>query len=51
MAQFEPSNPQHPEQNPTDWLEYRKYVASIPGLKLVVVEDPDKPKYNRRLLG
>ena len=40
---FEPSNPNHPKENPTAWAEYRKYVASIPGPKIVVVQDLDKP--------
>ncbi len=41
---FEPSNPQHPRQNPDAWNQYRAYVASIPGPKIVVVQDLDKPR-------
>lgn len=42
-VQFEPGNPQHPKRNPQAWSEYRRYVASIPGPKIVVVQDLDKP--------
>ena len=40
---FEPSNAKHPEKNPNAWSEYRRYVASLPGPKIVVVQDLDKP--------
>lgn len=43
-VQFEPSNPRHPQANPKAWSEYRDYVASIPGPKIVVVQDLDKPR-------
>lgn len=43
-VQIEPSNPSHPQQNPDGWNEYRRYVASIPGPKIVVVQDLDKPR-------
>ena len=39
----EPSNAAHPKQNPQAWSEYRRYVASISGPKVVVVQDLDKP--------
>ena len=39
----EPSNPRHREANPHAWSEYRRYVASIEGPKIVVVQDLDKP--------
>ncbi|MCU6711926.1 RraA family protein [Paenibacillus sp. J5C_2022] len=42
-VQFEPSNPDHPRQNANAWSEYRQYVAGIPGPKIVVVQDLDKP--------
>ncbi|MCU6791629.1 RraA family protein [Paenibacillus sp. WQ 127069] len=42
-VQFQPSNPDHPIQNPNAWSEYRQYVAGIPGPKIVVVQDLDKP--------
>lgn len=41
---IEPSNPQHPKTNPQAWSEYRRYVASVPGPKIVVVQDRDKPR-------
>lgn len=31
------------EQNPNAWREYRQYLASRPGPKIVVVQDLDKP--------
>jgi regulator of RNase E activity RraA len=40
---FEPSNPKHPKEHPEAWFEYRKYIASVPGPKIVVVQDLDKP--------
>jgi 4-hydroxy-4-methyl-2-oxoglutarate aldolase len=40
---FQPGNPEHPKKNPNAWSEYRKYVASVPGPKIVVVQDLDKP--------
>ena len=39
----EPSNPAHPKTNENAWSEYRHYIASIPGPKIVVVQDLDKP--------
>lgn len=41
----EPGNPDHPKNNPDGWNEYRSYVASIPGPKIVVVQDLDKPNF------
>ena len=40
---FEPSNPNHPKDNPNAWTEYRNYIASIEGPTIVVVQDLDKP--------
>jgi regulator of RNase E activity RraA len=40
---IEPGNPEHPAKNPDAWQQYRKYVASVPGPKIVVVHDLDKP--------
>ncbi|XOV92001.1 MAG: RraA family protein [Bacteroidota bacterium] len=40
----EPSNPKHKEQKNAA-AEYRKYVASIPFPKIVVVQDLDKPNH------
>ncbi|MSU51417.1 MAG: RraA family protein [Opitutus sp.] len=40
----EPSNGTHKKTNPNLWPEYRRYVASIPGPKIVIVQDLDKPR-------
>lgn len=42
-VQIEPSNPAHPKANPAAWSTYREYVAGMPGPKIVVVQDLDKP--------
>ena len=42
---IEPSNPEHCESSPNAWAEYRRYIASIPGPKIVVVQDLDAPDY------
>lgn len=39
----EPSNSAHPAANSRAWSDYRRYVASVPGPKIVVVQDLDKP--------
>jgi len=39
----EPGNPRHKRKNPNAWSEYRRYLASMPGPKIVVVQDLDKP--------
>jgi 4-hydroxy-4-methyl-2-oxoglutarate aldolase len=39
----EPSRKDHAEANPSAVGEYRSYIASIPGPKIVVVQDLDKP--------
>ena len=44
---IQPGNPAPKRNNPQAWSEYRRYVASVPGPKIVVVQDLDKP----RLLG
>ncbi|MDB6006102.1 MAG: dimethylmenaquinone methyltransferase [Prosthecobacter sp.] len=41
---IEPSNPAHREVNANAWSEYRHYIASVPGPKIVVVQDLDKPE-------
>ena len=41
---IEPSNAKHPQANPKAWSEYRRYVAGVPGPKIVVVQDLDKPR-------
>ncbi|MBM3878045.1 MAG: RraA family protein [Verrucomicrobia bacterium] len=40
----EPSNPAHRESNPTCIADYRRYVASVDGPKIVVIQDLDKPR-------
>jgi 4-hydroxy-4-methyl-2-oxoglutarate aldolase len=44
---IQPSDPTHKQKAPHAWSEYRRYVASVPGPKIIVVQDIDKP----RLLG
>src|SRR3954463_13733733 len=39
----EPSKAEHPQRTPLAWSEYREYVARMPGPKIVVVQDLDKP--------
>ncbi|MCI0391516.1 MAG: RraA family protein [Acidobacteria bacterium] len=41
----EPGNPAHKKNNPNGWNEYRRYMASVPGPKIVVVQDLDKPNF------
>jgi len=41
--QIQPGNPEHRQKNPNAWSEYRRYIASRPGPKIVVVQDLDKP--------
>lgn len=40
---IEPSNKRHREADPKGWSEYRRYIARVPGPKIVVVQDLDKP--------
>lgn len=40
---IQPSNGDHPRQQPEAWKQYRRYVASVPGPKVVVVQDLDQP--------
>jgi regulator of RNase E activity RraA len=42
---FEPSNRSHVAANPEAWSQYRRYVASQPSPKIVVVQDLDKPHH------
>jgi regulator of RNase E activity RraA len=41
---IEPSNPSHASARPDAWSEYRRYVAEMPGPKIVVIQDLDKPR-------
>jgi len=42
--QIQPGNINHRKQNPSALSEYRRYVASQEGPKIVVVQDLDKPE-------
>lgn len=35
--------PSTPGSNPNAWAEYRNYIASLPGPKIIVMQDLDKP--------
>lgn len=41
---FEPGNRSHANEGSKKWSDYRKYVASQPGPKIVIVQDLDKPR-------
>jgi len=41
---IEPGNPQHRAANPNAFVEYLRYMAGVPGPKIVVVQDLDKPR-------
>lgn len=41
--QIEPSNAARKKENPQAWQEYRRYVADLPGPKIVMVQDLDRP--------
>ncbi|HVF10713.1 MAG TPA: RraA family protein [Abditibacteriaceae bacterium] len=41
---IEPTNLRYRTQTPDAWRDYRRYVASVPGPKIVVVQDLDKPR-------
>lgn len=41
--QVQPGNPVHKRGRPNAASEYRRYVANLPGPKIVVVQDLDKP--------
>ncbi len=43
-VKIEPSNASHRDANPDAWIDYRRYVASRPGPKIVVIQDLDKPR-------
>jgi 4-hydroxy-4-methyl-2-oxoglutarate aldolase len=36
--------PSEPSPDPDAWEKYRNYIAAIPGPKIIVMEDMDKPK-------
>ncbi len=41
---IEPGNAAHRQTNPKAGEEYRAYIASLPGPKIIVVQDLDKPR-------
>ena len=41
---IEPGNPAHKKDKPTAVSDYRRYLASVPGPKIVVIQDLDKPR-------
>ncbi|MBN8420498.1 MAG: RraA family protein [Verrucomicrobia bacterium] len=41
---IEPSNAAHRQTNPNAGAEFRRYIASVPGPKIIVVQDLDKPR-------
>jgi regulator of RNase E activity RraA len=40
---IQPGEKSHKTANPRGWSEYRRYIANVPGPKIVVVQDLDKP--------
>jgi len=40
---FQPSNKEHFQDAAKKWAEYREYVASVPGPKIVILQDLDSP--------
>ena len=41
---IQPGNPDHQSANPNGWNQYREYLSSVPGPKIVVAQDLDKPE-------
>jgi regulator of RNase E activity RraA len=41
--QVQPGSPEHRQKNLNAWSAYRRYIASVPGPKIVMVQDLDKP--------
>jgi len=42
---IEPGNASHRQTNPKAGEEFRRYIASVPGPKIIVVQDLDKPRF------
>jgi len=40
----QPGNPKHKEENPDAWRQYQEYLAGLPGPKIAIVQDLDKPR-------
>ena len=47
----QPGDPKHVQAKPSAWSEYRAYIASVPGPKIVVVQDLDKPEVHGAFWG
>ncbi len=43
-VQIEPGNAEHRRRNPNAWVEYRRYMANLPGPKIVIIQDLNKPR-------
>lgn len=41
---IEPSNVEHRKTNPNAGVDYRQYLSSMPGPKIVIIQDLDKPR-------
>ncbi len=48
---IQPSDPSHKTKKPNAWLDYYQYVSSIPGPKILVVQDLDKPNVHATITG
>lgn len=48
---IEPSQLRHRTENPGAWSAFRRYTAALPGPKIVVVQDLDKPRVIGSLWG
>jgi regulator of RNase E activity RraA len=48
---IEPSEKRHRLENPGAWSAFRRYTAALPGPKIVVVQDLDKPRVIGSLWG
>lgn len=48
---IQPSDASHKTKKPNAWLDYYEYVASIPGPKILVVQDLDKPRTHATITG
>lgn len=48
---IEPSNRARSRDNPTAWAQYYRYMAGLPGPKVVVIQDLDKPRLHGSFWG
>jgi len=47
----EPSNPDHPRQNPQAWPQFWRYVSEQPGPKILLLQDLDQPHAHGACVG